>query len=73
MAQGTLDPIDETRQENAAQPPRYTNIQDVPTDLLAHNFVGTLILAKGNLNKYDELTKMLIRQLRGEPDPNLSK
>ena len=52
---------------------RYERIEDVPTDLLAHNFVGTLILAEGNLNKYDELAKMLIRQLRGEPDPNLPK
>lgn len=52
---------------------RYERIEDVPTDQLAHNFVGSLILAKGNLLAYDELAKMLIRQLRGEPDPNLSK
>lgn len=48
---------------------RYTRIEDVPTDLLASNFVHSLILAKGNLNKYDELAKMLIRELRGEPAP----
>lgn len=45
---------------------KYARIEDVPTDLLAHNFVGSLILAKGNLNQYKELTKMLIRELRGE-------
>lgn len=47
----------------------YAHIKDVPTELLAHNFVGTLILCKGNLNQYKALTEMLIRGLRGEPDP----
>ncbi len=50
---------------------RFVRIEDVPTDLLAHNFVGSLILAKGNLNKYKELTKMLIRELRGESAPEI--
>lgn len=50
-------------------PRRYATIQEVPTDLLAHNFVGSLIMAKGNIQKWDELAKMLIRELRGEPAP----
>lgn len=51
---------------------RYSRIEDVPTKLLARNFVGSLIMAKGNLNMYGDLTEMLIRQLRGEPDPVVS-
>ena len=45
------------------------HISEVPTDLLAHNFVGSLIRAEGNLNRYKELTMILIRELRGEPHP----
>lgn len=52
---------------------RYTNIKDVPTSVLASNFVGSLILAKGNLSKYHALTEMLIRELRGEAHPNGDK
>lgn len=48
---------------------KYDSIQEVPTERLAHNFVGSLILAKGNLNRYKALTEMLIRELRGEPAP----
>jgi hypothetical protein len=48
---------------------QYASIKDVPTDLLAHNFVGSLILCKGDLNKYKEMTMVLIRELRGEPHP----
>jgi hypothetical protein len=49
---------------------RYKNIREVPTDLLAHNFVGSLIRCKGDLQKYKELTMLLIRELRGEPHPS---
>ena len=55
--------------EDRDRPLYYARIQDVPTDLLAHNFVGSLIKAKGDLSKWDALAAMLIRQLRGEPDP----
>lgn len=47
----------------------YAKVEDVPTDVLASRFVGSLILAKGNLAKYEALTAQLIRKLRGEPDP----
>lgn len=49
---------------------QYASVTDVPTDVLASRFVGTLILAKGNLVKYEALTAQLIRKVRGEPDPN---
>ena len=45
---------------------KYDNIADVPTELLARNFIGTLIMAKGNVNKWHAMTLMLIRGLRGE-------
>lgn len=48
----------------------HTRITDVPTDLLANRFVGALILANGNLLKYEALTAYLIRELRGEPHPS---
>jgi hypothetical protein len=48
---------------------QYNNIKDVPTDLLAHNVVGSLILCKGDLNKYRECLAMLIRELRSEEHP----
>ena len=44
----------------------YGSIRDVPTEQLAANFVGSLIRAKGNLNEYQILTEILIRELRGE-------
>ena len=47
----------------------YERIADVPTDVLAHRFVGTLILCRGNLNEYEALTAHMIRELRGEPHP----
>lgn len=47
----------------------YDKISDIPADVLASRFVGTLIMAKGNLNKYKEITAHLIRELRGEPHP----
>lgn len=47
----------------------YDCVKDVPTDVLASRFVGSLILCKGNLNKYKELTAYMIRELRGEPHP----
>lgn len=46
----------------------YKNIKDVPTDLLAHNVISSLILCK-DLNQYKEVVSMLIRELRGEPQP----
>lgn len=48
----------------------HARVADVPTDLLANRFVGSLILAKGNLLKYEALTAQLIRELRGEPHPS---
>jgi hypothetical protein len=51
------------------EPTSYASIKDVPTKQLANNFVGSLIMAKGNLNKYGDLAEMLIRELRGEPHP----
>lgn len=47
----------------------YDKVADIPTDILASRFVGTLILAKGNLNKYEAITAHLIRELRGETHP----
>lgn len=49
---------------------RYNKVADVPTDELAARFVGTLIMAKGDLNKYEAMTAHLIRELRGEPTPD---
>ena len=46
-----------------------TTIRDVPTKQLATNFVCSLIRAKGNINEYQMLTELLIRELRGEPHP----
>lgn len=48
---------------------RYDHIKDVPTDLLAHNVVGSLITCEGNLNRYKDIISLLIRELRGEPHP----
>ena len=50
-------------------PERYASIKDVPTDKLATNFVGMLIMAKGDISKWQAATEMLIRELRGEPHP----
>lgn len=50
---------------------RYNKIQDIPTKLLATNFVCALIEAKGNINKYQLLTEMLIKELRGEATLNV--
>lgn len=50
-------------------PVKYDHVKDVPTDLLAHNVVGSLIFCKGNLNRYKEVIACLIRELRGEPHP----
>lgn len=61
-----LQPFNKGRRTMPAQ---YEHIKDVPTDMLAYNFVSTLIHAKGDISKWDALAKMLIRQLRGEPDP----
>jgi hypothetical protein len=47
----------------------HKSIKDVPTDLLAHNVVGSLILCKGDLNKYKETIAVLIRELREEKHP----
>lgn len=47
----------------------FDKLAEVPTDVLAHRFVGGLILCKGNLNEYEWLTAYLIRELRGEPHP----
>lgn len=47
----------------------YASIKDIPTDVLASRFVGSLILCKGNLNQYKDRTAYLIRELRGEPHP----
>lgn len=58
-----------TLQETPAQK-NYDRIADIPTDVLASRFVGTLIMAKGDLNKYKTITAHLIRELRGEPPPN---
>lgn len=44
----------------------YASVRDVPTDKLAHNFVGQLILAKGDISKWDALAARLIRELRNE-------
>jgi len=48
----------------------YDKVSDIPTDVLASRFVGTLIMAKGDLNKYEAITAHMIRELRGEPHPN---
>ena len=53
------------------EPERYASIKDVPTDALATRFVGMLILAKGNIGKWQAAAEMLIRELRGEPHPEL--
>jgi hypothetical protein len=53
--------------------PYAKNIAEVPTERLASNFVTSLILAKGNLNKYQALTEILIRELRGEPQLTQTK
>lgn len=45
----------------------YDKVSDIPTDVLASRFVGTLIMAKGDLNKYEAITAHMIRELRGEP------
>jgi hypothetical protein len=47
----------------------FDKIAEVPTDVLANRFVGSLILCKGNLNEYEALTAYMIRELRGEPHP----
>lgn len=47
----------------------YEAVKDIPTDELASRVVSSLIMAKGNLNKYESLIAMLIRELRGEPHP----
>jgi hypothetical protein len=33
----------------------YASLADMPPEVLASRVVGSLILAKGNLNKYDEI------------------
>ena len=54
---------------SGAPPKVAARIEDVPTERLATNFVGSLIRAKGNLNEYQALAEMLIRELRHEPHP----
>jgi hypothetical protein len=56
-------------QEESNMPDKYNSIKEVPTDLLASNVVGSLILCKGDLNKYRETIGVLIRELRGEEHP----
>lgn len=43
---------------------RPTRIADMTSEKLATNFVGMLIEAKGNLNRYGSLTEMLVREVR---------
>jgi hypothetical protein len=48
---------------------KYASLKEVPSETLAHNVVGSLILCDGHLNKYKEVIAVLIRELRGEPHP----
>lgn len=48
------------------EPEPAARISEVPTDRLAHNFVGTLIRAKGEINKWDAMAVHLITMLREE-------
>lgn len=50
---------------------KYNSVKEVPTDILAHNVVGSLILCKGSLNKYKDVIELLIRELRDEPHPKV--
>ena len=49
------------------EPERYATIKDVPTVALATRFVEMLIMAKGDVGKWQAAAEMLIRELRGEP------
>jgi hypothetical protein len=48
------------------EPKASPRIRDVPTDVLAHNVVGQLIKAKGQINLWDILLEHLIKLMREE-------
>jgi hypothetical protein len=48
---------------------KYASLKEVPSEMLAHNVVGSLIFCEGDLHKYKEVIAVLIRELRGEPHP----
>jgi hypothetical protein len=47
----------------------FKNIKEIPTDLLAHNLVASLIVCEGNLKAFQEVIAYLLRELRNEPHP----
>lgn len=60
-------PIDGFGRNILPTPKQFDKIADVPTQLLATRFVGMLIMAKGDISKWQAASEMLIRELRGEP------
>ncbi len=46
--------------------PGYKRLRDMPADVLATRVVGSLILAKGNLNEYANVIEALIVNMRAE-------
>ncbi len=52
---------------------RYPNLHAVPTERLASNIVGSLIMQKGNLNRYKALLERLFIDYRVEEEATLMK
>lgn len=44
----------------------YDSFSEMPPDILASRIVGSLILAEGNLNKYDAIIAHAIKLLKDE-------
>ena len=58
--------------EERAREDRYPNLHAVPTKQLAMNIVGSLIMAKGNINKWGDLIERFLADYRAEEDASLS-
>lgn len=51
-------------------PKMYASFHEMPTDALVRNLVGGMLEVGGDVNKYSELVKIVIRELKGEMKPN---
>ncbi len=66
---------EQTPRTDAAENPHtknYTSLAAMPSEVLASRVVGSLILAKGNLNQYDSILTGMITLLRKDYDDTLA-